>query len=85
MYIFSEFENKMLKVSKIGLAKTEHTHMRKVDATCPFRVAWLSIVNYMHVLHISPLNKKKASAELCHKCSKIRLGDRKSSFEVVAP
>ena len=43
--IFSEFENKMLKVSKIGLAKTEHIHMRKVDATCPFRVAWLSIVN----------------------------------------
>ena len=59
--------------------------MRKVDATCPFRVAWLSIVYYMHVLHVSPLNKKKASAEVCHKCSKIRLGDRKSSFEVVAP
>ena len=80
MYIFSEFENKMLKVSKIGLAKTEHTHMRKVDATCPFRVAWLSIVNCTRIV-----NKTKASAEVCHKCSKIRLGDRKSSFKVVAP
>ena len=55
--------------------------MPKVDATCPFRVAWLC-----HVLHVSPLNlEKKVSAEVCHKCSKIRLGDRKSSFEVVAP
>ena len=36
--------------------KTEHTHMREVDATSPFRVTWLS---QLHVLHVSPLNKKR--------------------------
>ena len=30
--------------------------MRKVDATSSFRVTWLS---QLHVLHVSPLNKKR--------------------------
>ena len=49
--IFSEIESKMFKVSKIE-EDPELTHMRRVDATFPFRFTWLS------QLHVSPLNKK---------------------------
>ena len=45
----------------------------------------LRCVAFYSQLHVSPVNKTKASAEVCHKSSKIRLGDRKSSFKVVAP
>ena len=52
--IFSEIELKCSKCRR--QKKSEPTRMRKVDATSPFRVTWLS---QLHVLHVSPLNKKR--------------------------
>ena len=54
--IFSEIESKMLKVSKTEEDRT-HSHAQgRQIATSPFRVTWLS---QLHVLHVSPLNKKR--------------------------
>ena len=80
MYIFSEFENKMLSVEDRPGEDRTHSHAQgRRYMPLPRCVAFYS------QLHVSPVNKTKASAEVCHKCSKIRLGDRKSSFKVVAP
>ena len=58
--IISVFSQRLkVKCSKCRRQKkTELTRMRKVDATSPFRVTWLS---QLHVLHayVSPLNKKR--------------------------
>ena len=78
--IFSEIESKMLKLSKIEEDRT-HSH---AQGRCYMPLPRYMAFSITCTTRIST-KWKKASAEVCHKCSKIRGGHWKSSFEFVAP